>query len=269
MTFPQIPEPAATGETAAIYAALRQATGVPLVNLIWRHFAALPGVLPQVWHALAPLLGSSELAAARDRVAAAFTPNVATRPAAPDQAAEVVAAYNRGNLTNVIALTALRLRLEDPARPARTAPYIPRATEPLTPLPPLPALADLPAPLAATVTGLAAQHDGAGGGVIPSLYLALTPWPDLLNALPDQLASLYVPEALRAARAAIRQAAEQEAAACIPALPEPVPALLDALPTIRRFTTLVIPDLIPVGLALAAALSPSSRPGDMPANKNA
>src|SRR5690349_2497539 len=43
--FPQIPESEAIGQTALIYAALRQATGVPTVNLIWRHFAALPGVL--------------------------------------------------------------------------------------------------------------------------------------------------------------------------------------------------------------------------------
>ena len=261
--FPQIPESDAVGETASIYAALRQTTGVPTVNLIWRHFAALPGVLGLVREALAPLLGSAELDAARTRIAAgADLPDCG--PADLDaagiddtvrpQVAAVVAAYNLGNLTNVVALTALRLRLEQPDRPLRSTPFTARPGAPVSPLPALPRLDTLPAPVAASVHTLAARHEGAGEGVIPSLYLALTPWPGLLAALPDWLAPLYVPEALRAARGRVVERAEAEAAAVLPGLPCPPDALNAARPALRRFTALMIPDMIPVGLALQSLL---------------
>jgi hypothetical protein len=44
--FAEIREAHASPAIAAIYAKIRHGSGLPLVNLIWRHFAALPGVLP-------------------------------------------------------------------------------------------------------------------------------------------------------------------------------------------------------------------------------
>ena len=38
---PAITEAAATGETAAIFADIRQVLGVDVVNLIWRHLATM------------------------------------------------------------------------------------------------------------------------------------------------------------------------------------------------------------------------------------
>jgi len=38
---PAITEAAATGETAAIFADIRQVLGVDVVNLIWRHLATI------------------------------------------------------------------------------------------------------------------------------------------------------------------------------------------------------------------------------------
>jgi hypothetical protein len=43
---PAITEAAATGETAAIFADIRQVLGVDVVNLIWRHLATIEGALP-------------------------------------------------------------------------------------------------------------------------------------------------------------------------------------------------------------------------------
>jgi hypothetical protein len=261
--FPQVPESDAVGETASLYAALRQATGVPTVNLIWRHFAALPGVLGLVWEALAPLLGSAELDAARTRIAAgidlpdcgpAELDTAGVDDAVLPQVAAIVAAYNLGNLTNVVALTGLRLRLEQPGLPMRRAPFTARPVEPVSPLPALPRLDTLPAPVATSVHALAARHDGAGEGVIPSLYLALTPWPGLLAALPDWLAPLYLPEVLCTARTQVVERAEAEAAAVLPSLSCAPDALNAARPVLRRFTTLMIPDMVPIGLALHSLL---------------
>lgn len=262
-TFPQIPEAEATGATASIYADLRRTTGVPTVNLIWRHFAALPGTLDLVWRSLAPLLGSAELDAARNRIAESV-PLPQCGPVSPaasglshqdvSQIQTIVAAYNLGNLTNIVALTALRLRLEQPELPDRALPFQPNPAPSLPQLPPLPGLATLPDPVAASVHVLAAKHEGAGAGVIPSLYLALSPWPSLLQALPHWLEPLYTPDTLRAARRHVVAAAEAEAAAMLPSLPSEPGHLNDARAALRRFTTLVIPDLIPVGLALRSLL---------------
>jgi len=251
---------------AAIYADIRAVSGVPMVNLIWRHFAALPGVLDWAWTAVRPLAGSEQMQAARARVAAAIPLPAIPRlaPAARAQAGldeaglgalrAMTAAYLRGNLTNMVALTALRLRLDAPERPpARLSPG--RTVPAGQPLPPLPHIDALPADLAATIRALAATHDGAGDGVIPSLYLALAPWPGVVAALRGWLGPLYAPEAMRAARAGTVRAAEQEAAAMLPAV-GPAPEGLAAMhPTLDRFTRLVIPDLIPVCIALDSILS--------------
>jgi hypothetical protein len=93
---------------------------VPLVNLIHRHLATLPGVLPWIWQAIRPPLEDGRLAGARERLAAALAlpplpnPALAAAGLAPaDRAAlaALVETYNRGNLTNLILLTALRRAL--------------------------------------------------------------------------------------------------------------------------------------------------------------
>ncbi len=258
---------------AAIYADIRAVSGVPMVNLIWRHFAALPGVLEWAWTTARPLVASGPMAAARARVAAAVALPAITKPtdealarAGLDDAAALaalramIAAYVRGNVTNVIALTALRLRLDAPDRPAaRLSPGLPPPAAP--PLPPLARIEALPAGLAAAVRALAARHDGTGDGVIPSLYLALAPWPGVVEALARWLGPLYAPAAMRAARASTLRAAEQEAASMLPAI-GPAPDGLAAMrPTLDRFTRLVIPDLVPVCIALDGLLSAAGRQG--------
>ena len=62
MALAELREAEAPPEIAAIYAALRAASGVPLVNLIYRHLATLDGVLPWVWAAIRPPLQDGRLA---------------------------------------------------------------------------------------------------------------------------------------------------------------------------------------------------------------
>ena len=107
--FPEIRPEDASPEIAAIYVEIRAVSGVPVVNLIWRHFAALPGVLAWAWSAVRPLVGSREMAAARTRIARAvvlpaFVPpgRAAWQEAGVDAAAlpgvaATIDAYVRGN----------------------------------------------------------------------------------------------------------------------------------------------------------------------------
>lgn len=248
-------------QIAAIYADISAVSGVPMVNLIWRHFASLPGVLAWAWTAVRPLVGSEQMQAARARVAREVALPAIARPApeawvrsgidavALDTLRMLILAYVRGNVTNIVALTALRMRLDAPdLPPAKLSPG--RVATSAALLPPLPRIEMLPPDLAANVRALAASHDGAGDGVIPSLYLALAPWPGVVAALADWLGPLYAPDAMRAARASTVRAAEHEAAAMLPSI-GPAPEGLAAMrPTLDRFTRLVIPDLIPVCIAL-------------------
>lgn len=278
MAFAEVREAEAPPETAALYAALRSASGVPLVNLIWRHLATLPGVLPWAWEAVRPALEGGAAAAARARVAHALDlpAGLGHVDAAAWQAAglpvgaraEVLAildTYNRGNLTNLVVLTALRRAIAGEAGDAPptgdpAARAVAPDTAPLAPIMPLPVLATLPDATRALVEGLAARHAGAAaGGVVPSLYLHLAHWPALLAALPGWI--LPVLDRLEEGRAAAIAAATREAAALRPPLAigagvpgGHAPAVLAAL---TRFTTQVIPDMVPVGLALRRALGPA------------
>ena len=186
----EIREAEAPPAIAAIYAGLNEGVGIGQVNLIWRHAAALPGVLDWLWAQAAPALASGAAAAARDRITAAITlPASAPAPAAvPTGIAALVEVYHRGNATNLSLLTAILLRQQGTAP---GAPMVPALRGPMLPTPPpLPRLAALPPALQAQIHALTAAHGLSDGAVVPSLYLHLALWPDFLARLPDMLAPL-------------------------------------------------------------------------------
>jgi len=269
----EIREADATADIAAIYGQIREASGLPLVNLIWRHFAALPGVLPWAWAAVGPHVQSVAMAQARARLAAGIVlPALADfdwreaglDPGETARIRAIIDAYTRGNLTNLLALTALRLRLENPATPAGEV--LPAAAPQPVPaaIDPLPGLASLPPDVASLVLALARRHGGQTD-IIPSLYLHLAHWPGLLRVLPRGLAALYAPGVLEAVREATRRRAEQEAPALLPRCLPPPPGTKDAIRTaLAHFTLRVIPDLLPICLALRAPSGSAGAHGLLP-----
>jgi len=58
---PAITEKDATGEIAELYADIRKTLGVPLVNLIWRNLATMPGALAWAWLSVKPLYESGQI----------------------------------------------------------------------------------------------------------------------------------------------------------------------------------------------------------------
>lgn len=259
MSLAEIREPDAPPEVAAVFAGLRAGIGVAQVNLIWRHAAALPGVLDWLWSQARPALESGAAAGARDRIAAGVPLPVLPRAAAPPEVAALVETYNRGNLTNLALLTAIRLRR---AGVAAGPPGPAGMPGPALPAPPaLPPLAALPPAPAAAVRALAARHGLSDAAVVPSLYLHLALWPAVLAALPATLAPLFAEGVLASARDAAVAAATAEAPGLIGALgasPPAPPALADFLPRLGVFTGEVIPGMVPVGLALRAAFAPGA-----------
>ena len=90
MSLVEIREAEAAPAVAGIYAGLREGVGVAQVNLIWRHAAALPGVLDWLWAQAAPALASGAAAGARDRIAQHVAVPALAPVAAPPGVADLV-----------------------------------------------------------------------------------------------------------------------------------------------------------------------------------
>lgn len=191
-----ITEATATGEIADIFADIRGVLRVEVVNLIWRHLATIPGVLPQVWGSLRPLYVDgtigAEAAALRGDLDFPRLPPFPREVLAAAGILEddirtirnILAAYDRTNAMALIALSVLLLRLED--KPLRLAPSsrgvgAAREPLPLIPLPPLLNLADMPpatAELVLTLNRLGTRRDNP---ILASMYRHLAYWPTYLS----------------------------------------------------------------------------------------
>ena len=72
----------------------------------------------------------------------------------------------------------------------------------------------------------------------------------MLAALPEWLGPLYAPGAMQAARQSAVRVVGAEAASLLPVIGPLPEAHFVMRPALDRFTTLIIPDLIPVCIAL-------------------
>jgi hypothetical protein len=272
--LPEIREADASGDVADIYDQLRRGLRLPIFNLIYRHFATIPGGLRFVWSRLSEPLRDGSLDQARERLAARLEianavhlDSTALRAAAANPSDQsdilaITALYNRGNITNLIGLTAIRMLLDAPMSGTELLPSPARwqsAEEPHVDIRPLPRIDALSPDSARLVRSLAAHHSGAASGVTPSLYLHLGYWPDFLAALAHGLAAPFADGSFARAGDMTRQFAEHEAAALLPAMRSSPPApsgVASAIePTIHLFTRKVIPEMVPIGLAISGALT--------------
>lgn len=264
-SIPEVREIGASPEIAAIYQAIRTASGIPQVNLIWRHLATEPTVLRWAWTLLAPVLRSQQLTEEAASILRQATPsdNVVMWEGLPAPEAarlrKVLAFYNRGNSQNMLALTALHsfARGEAPAhspgKPAASVSGVAAVPE----LPPLPRRADLDPKVLAVVDRLASYHGGSGIGVTPSMYLHLALWPSALSAAEAALTPVLASEAFRSRSRSVIDSANEKASELIALMnvetDRPDRKLLDPMMrTLDNFITNTIPEMIVVGALLAA-----------------
>ncbi len=192
---PAVTEAAATGETAAIFADIRQVLGVDVVNLIWRHLATIDEALPWAWGTLRPLYADGsvigEATALHKELALPRMPSIPAwvfaglglRPDDVSAIRDVLAAYDHTNAMAAVALTALRARLDGQtptgAAAAELAPVAAAAAR--IRLPKLLDLADMQTETAALVTalnGFGTRHPDA---ILASMYRHLAHWPSYLS----------------------------------------------------------------------------------------
>ena len=211
MAFAEIHEGDAPAEIARLYARLRDAVGIPVVNLIWRHAATLPGVLAWMVETAENVMRSAAVRSEREAMlgmgdATGFADFVTAARTQPERDQAIlrlmVDTYNRGNLTNLQVLTALRQVIA--GAPMGGAPLTLDALPPpmLPALAAQPKLAALPWAVAAEVRALAALHQGIGDAT-PSLYLHLALMPELLAPLHAALAPGFASGAIPRLRDAL------------------------------------------------------------------
>ncbi|MES2713487.1 MAG: hypothetical protein V4653_18055 [Pseudomonadota bacterium] len=266
MAFAEIHEGDAPPDIARLYARLRDAVGIPVVNLIWRHAATLPGVLAWMVESAEGVMRSAAVRNEREAMLAmgepagfeSFVATARTLPAAEQAMLRVmVDTYNRGNLTNLQVLTALRQAIA--GAPMGGAPLTLDALPPpmLPALPAQPKLADLPDSSGAEVRALAALHPGIGDAT-PSLYLHLALIPPLLAPMRAALAPMVASGAIPALRDALIAravaAAPKLRAGMTPPGPFPAGQAATILPALDAFAGGLIAEMGGIGAGLARAL---------------
>ena len=259
---------------ARIYGEIREATGLPLVNLLWRHMATLPGVLPWVWGLVGASYRSGQVARAAARLRNAASA-VSLEPLAGDELAsagldkhaqqmlsDLLEAYNRGNTQNLIGWSALLKHLRGSDGKLLERPIDEAVVQvPLPSLPPLPRLDDLDHTSAGIVERLSRRHERFPAGAVPSLYLHLAIWPGLLEPVDARLKVAFEAEEMVMVASKIGTIADTEADCLAPGLRSTVvPASAEARRAIEAkletFTSGPIQEMILVGVALEKALEP-------------
>jgi len=190
---PAITENEATGEVAELYADIRKTLGIPLVNLIWRNLATMPGALDWAWSSVKPLYASGQiqneaigLMEGQQLPAMPRLPTASLRAVGVDAEAEsvirgILDSYDRSNPLNLIALSTLLAILrnetaDETARPAQREPQHPID-------PKLPALVNLYEALDETAELVRAVNRlGARGRdhILVSMPRHLAHWPGFL-----------------------------------------------------------------------------------------
>lgn len=270
----EIRESEAPEAITALYDDIKTATGIPQVNLIWRHLATRPEMLAWAWDTVRPVYLDGRLDAAVSELDISLdgwdTQPIWTNLDAADSAVlqEVLAFYNRGNAANLVGLTTLVRAAGATLPPRPPGESAPQRSESLqseslareVEIPPLPKPDAIAPQVLELVQDLAGRQGGASLGVTPSLYLHLTLWPDAMTAAHDRIKPLLAtPEWQRrfdrvvasAGAAGDRLAATLDSAVTAP--PEAVRAPF--IRTIERFVTATIPEMVLIGRLLAGGTS--------------
>ncbi len=204
---PAIVEAEASGDTAALFADIRATLRVPVVNLIWRHLATIPGALPWAWATLKPLHDAGTLAAEAETMNAGLkVPSEIVAPGALsgevltaiglsptdiDQIDMILQSYGRSNTINIISVCVLSACLGSPAQREVSSPVDQNSR--VGHRPPIGGTMPMlisPDEMAPDTRALIDALNDIGGrrAILPTMYRHLAHWPGYLKLVHDTLA---------------------------------------------------------------------------------
>jgi hypothetical protein len=273
----ELSEARAVGEARRIFGEIKRLSGVPMVALIYRHLATIPGALEWSWSLMEPTLRSGalqqrawQLAADAAGIERVPIPRAALRACGIDAAAEagiaaVLDAYNRANPVNILAVRCLALHLSGAARSASGVAPSPDWEPPPAPAP-LPTIIDprgMP-PDARDLVALLTDRGptNAPSPLWPSLYRHLAHWPAMLGYASVIVVPRFGEIDAKAARLREQMdaAASELAARMAPAAGVAAPSSIERQhlqAAIGQFSGR-IPEMVVIGAMLRRALPSSS-----------
>lgn len=265
-TLPAVSETGATGEIAELYADIRETLNVSAINYVWRHIATIEGGLRWAWEAAKPMFVSGLVETESEHFMAELSfPRL---PALSDTTlslvgvgrddqtsiAAILDTYNRGNLLNMVSLSAL---LAEPVMPPAGSRA--RAALPSTdiPLPPFPEVADLTGEVGEQVLQL--NRLGARPGpnrVVASIYKHVALWPGYLSLTWAQFIVMHNDGSLLNYIEETQRKAQQHSSYIAGELgPRPAGPVSDRVRgTVAEFTETAIARMIPIGQMMRQAL---------------
>ena len=265
-TLPAISESEASGEIAELYADIRATLNVSAINYVWRHIATIDGGLRWAWEAARPMFVSGRVERECEHLQAQLSypelPGLSDAALSlagvsrdgRDTIIAILDTYNRGNLLNMVSLSAL---IAEPATPP--AGDRPRTDLPFTatPLPPIPEVADLSHEVGEQVLALNALGAKPGPNrVVASIYKHIALWPGYLSLSWVQLAGMHADGSLlkliEDTRVKARLYASYLATELGPRPPGPPGDRVRS--TIFEFTDTAIARMIPIGQMLSQSL---------------
>lgn len=222
--FPAVAEAAATGETAALFADIRDTVGVRVVNLVWRHLATLDGALSWAWAAVKPiyLQGMADRAAERFREGMSLPVLASLVGPEPASVDAVLASYDHSNTINLFALGALVAWLRGETAAEGTPERGRRLPAPDVTLPKLASAEDVSPETWALVLRLNAFGD-PHQLILASMYRHLAHAPGFLAKIETVLAPADADGSLLRAIDANRAAAHEQATLLARAIDAPRP----------------------------------------------
>ena len=275
---PSIAERDATGDIKVLYDDIKAVTGVPVVNLVFRHIATFPGCLAWAWSVLRPVYANGDVAALAERLMREITlPELpALSPAAlrvvgveaagERTIARIIDAYNRSNPMNMIALSTLLAFLDNPPQAKNSTAATAVAPEPRQApetLPPLLSLEDMDADTRTLVQALNSLSPQGEARTLASMYRQLAHWPGYLALAFTLLHPVHTRGELQAlitqshtrALALVQELNGKLGASTMP--PPTGQARQDLRTALTYFTTQLIVEMLPVGKLLRATLPPA------------
>ena len=190
-----ITEDEASGEIAQLYEEIRRSLGVPVVNLIWRHLATIPGALPWAWNSLKPLYASGAITNAAVSLRSSLRPesnlgissstlkSVSLSSDDLRSITVVLNSYERSNSLNLIALNALLIKIDGVEDHTQDGLTQVTADDGIVhgEMPELLVLSNMEASVRELVEDL--NRIGGRSDILPSMYRHLAHWPQYLGLL--------------------------------------------------------------------------------------